>query len=140
MVSLQGLEDIGHTLGNIYQALEGITHNYWKLTPELRTRKVRNFTTRLNAMVESLNEITESQSPPRCRRMSHQDLVCALVQLADDAEAISHKAANVEDIPDPVRAGILDRATQLASLMRLLDNQINQLDPKAGPLNVQIDA
>ena len=140
MAGLRQLEEIGHVFGNIYQALEGVTYNFRKLTPEQRDRKVRNITTRLNAMVESLREITESQNPTRCRRMSHQDLVCALVQLADEAEVVSHKAVKVKDLPDPIRAGILDRITQLASLMRLLANQINQLDPNAKPLNVAVDA
>jgi hypothetical protein len=72
--------------------------------------------------------------------MSYQDLVYELAQLADEAEVISHKAAEVKDLPEPIRAGILDRIMQLASLMRLLASQINQLDPKAKPLNVQIAA
>ena len=140
MTGLGQLEEIGHVFGNIYQALEGVTYNFRKLTPQQRARKVRNITTRLNAMVESLREITEPQNPTRCRRMSHQDLVCALVQFADEAELLSHSAVKVKDLPDPIRAGILDRITQLASLMRLLANQINQLDPNAKPLNVAIDA
>lgn len=71
--------------------------------------------------------------------MSHQDLVFALVQVADEAEAVSQQAVRVRELPDPIRAGILDRTTQLATLLRLLANQVNQLDPDAKPLNVAVD-
>jgi hypothetical protein len=40
------------------------------------------------------------------------------------------------DLPDPIRAGFLDRIIQLASLLRLLANQINQRDPETKPLSV----
>ena len=140
MTGLRQLEEIGHVFGNICQAFEGVVYNFRKLTTEQRDRKVRNITTRLIAVVESLREISESQNPTRCHRMSHQDLVCALVQFAEEAEFLSQSTVRVKDLPDPIRAGILDRITQLATLMRLLANQIDQLDRNAKPLNVAIDA
>ncbi|MFB3924108.1 MAG: hypothetical protein ACE145_20485 [Terriglobia bacterium] len=72
--------------------------------------------------------------------MLQQDLVYSLIQLANEADGVSQRAATTSELPDPIRAGVLDRIMQLASLLRLLATQINQLDPRAQPLNIDMAA
>jgi hypothetical protein len=139
MVDLENLVEIGHTLGNVHQALENLIYYYRKVAPELRARMFRDFTARLSRLAKSLPSIPQSPGPKWSPRMSRQDLVYALIQLADDADAVSNAAPAARDLPDPIRAGILDRIMQLASLLRGFAYQIDQIDPKPKCFNVHID-
>ncbi len=140
MVCLDDLEAIGHSLGNIHQALRTLSYYYPRLSPELRARKFRDVSTRLSSLARTARGITQSQKPERSRNMLQQDLVYSLIQLANEADGVSQRAATTSELPDPIRAGVLDRIMQLASLLRLLATQINQLDPRAQPLNIDMAA
>lgn len=56
--------------------------------------------------------------------MPHDDLVLELRQLAESATSLMDRVAQREDIPQPLRAGILDRVLQLRSLINLLAREL----------------
>ena len=69
--------------------------------------------------------------------MSHQEFVEDLLRAADNTERLTARAAEVEDIPLPMRAGITDRLMQLTCLIRLLAHQLDGLGEKT--FNVPMD-
>lgn len=101
------------------------------IAPKGLAKQLREVADRLDGLARQRDHSKETEMP-------HQDLVEDLLRAADNAERLTARAAEVEDIPLPMRAGITDRLMQLTCLIRLLARQLDGLGEKTA--NIPVDA
>ena len=101
------------------------------IAPDSLAKRLREAADRLDGLARKRQHSKETEMP-------HQELIEDLLRAADNTERLTARAAGVEDIPLPMRAGITDRLLQLTCLIRLYARQLDGLGAKTA--NVRVDA
>ena len=118
---IEVLENLADVQQGLYYAIEfGRPRNKRTLdvTPNGLAKRLRKVADRLDGLARQQNYSEESE-------ISHQGLVEDLLRAADNTEQLLARAAEVENIPLPVRAVITEHLIQNSHLIRLLARQID---------------
>ena len=105
-------------------SLAGVIEYGGGLDRNVRRTKLTELSRRLRRLADRLDKDETTRNKDREMRSLH--VVEELLQVADKAELLTSQIARQEDLPLPIRAGITDRALQLASLLRLLAAEIER--------------
>ena len=72
--------------------------------------------------------------------MSLELLIQDLLQLASRAEDDARQFAEVKGIPEPIKAGVELRLTQLKDVVRLMAHELEMLGPREKPMNISVES